>query len=311
MKKHLLILSTLLVFLFQNCSKAVLLPPEALPLILNVAGKTEWCLSGALQGYTLDTFYVRNVSIMPWLGQFLPDSDSDGLPDSVEREVGFDPTNPRSRSGALDSLCFNLSGTNSCPAVPSTCNPTSGPLGMSECDIIALRLDQIQGHPNQGLDSDRDGIIDYFELISGTNAKVSDNTADPDHDKILNQSEFNRQSNPLFADVSASAEILMDTRAEQLTGQQATSCTGEVWHLAINHVPFLLHTEANSSNINEGVFRSHGTAQNTLVAVVKLKPKTGNTGNAFIYYQSFLVDVNVRNINLNGEAMLKAGEVLP
>lgn len=298
MKKQLFVCAALVglvTLFFQNCSKAVLLPPQALPSTLSLAGKTDWCISGSLQGYTLDTFYVRNVSIVPWLGQFLPDSDADGLPDSVELEVGFDPSKPRSRSGALDSLCFNLSGTNACPVVPNSCNSSiSSPIGLSECDILALRLDQIQGHPTQGLDSDRDGIIDYFEMIAGTNPKVADSTADPDHDKILNQTEFTRQSNPLYADASAPSEILMDIRAEQLIGEQAAGCNGEVWQLAINHVPFL---------------PSIGT--NSLVAVVKLKPKTGNSGNSMIYYQTFILDANLKSINLNANSMIKAGEVLP
>lgn len=295
---------------FQNCSNTTLIQPQA-PVILNIQGQTNWCLDGTLLGYTLDTFYVRNINISPWQGQFLADTDADGLPDAVELMVGFDPGNPRSRSGVLDSLCFNLSGTNSCPTVASGCDPTPAPLGISACEIQTLGLDKVNDNPTVGLDSDLDGIIDYFEIVGGTDPAVADANDDPDHDEILNHTEYERQSNPLFADANAPSGDLMSITSTQLTGAQVGSCAGEVWQLAIQHVPYAPDVGAFASNSATGVNQPHAAGQNILVAVVKLKPQTGTTGNAQIFYQTFLIDQKTSNLPIDGSSMQLAGEVLP
>jgi hypothetical protein len=294
---------------FQNCARTGLETPQ-LASTLNASGETSWCLQDDLNGYTVESFYVRNVNVVPWLGNLVADSDADGLPDSVEKQVGFDPQNPRSRSGALDRVCYNLGDNgNSCPMVAATCDPTPNALGMAPCDIQTLQLDQVYQHPTQGLDTDKDGIPDYIEILAGTDPKVIDNDQDPDHDEILNQDEIARGSNPFFADADLPTSLLTKANSQHLTGAAASNCSGELWQFEVDHIQYV-PTLAISSNA-PGPLQSHNANENIILMVIKLRPNSGVSGNAKLYYQTFIVDSLSTTLPLDSSQLQLAGEVLP
>jgi Bacterial TSP3 repeat len=298
---------------FQNCANVGISKSQVEEL--SVSGSSILCLDNQsqLQNYTLETFYVRNINVIGWKGQFVADSDGDGLPDDVETAVGFDPTNPHSRSVVLDRVCFDASDSNSCPHISTNCSAVPSPLGISQCEIVNLGLDQLYQHPTSGLDSDKDGIIDYFEILGGTSPVKNDALADPDNDGILNQVEYQRQSNPLYSDANAPLSSLVQANAQLLTADQAPSCAGEAWNLSIDKLPYLATMAVTSSADPRGVFRSHSGAENVIAVVVKLKPKTGFTSslNSKIYYQTLVVSPNRSSLGFDVNSFVLAGEVLP
>ena len=51
-------------------------------------------------------------------------------------------------------------------AISCQAQPTN--MGLNDCDILMLDLDRLtQVNPMGGLDSDRDGIPDLFEILNG------------------------------------------------------------------------------------------------------------------------------------------------
>src|SRR5690606_32432497 len=141
---------------FQNCAKVPLeIPPIELGLSY-ASGKMELCLQNDLSTYTVESLISINVNVMPFEDELALDSDGDGIPDFKEIEYGFDPYKRRSQSDFMDSVCLALSGSNGCSGTVVACNSERNALGLSDCDIMALGLDQIHSHPNQGIDSDKD-----------------------------------------------------------------------------------------------------------------------------------------------------------
>ena len=296
---------------FQNCSRTPLERPTEV-FTLASTGKTAWCLKDDLLGYTVETYYARNLNVLPWIGSFSVDSDADGLPDGVEASLGFNPVDPYSRSGALDRVCYNSgNNTKDCPSVPTACSSTPNALGISECDLKALELDLITGHPDQGLDTDKDGIPDYFEILSGISPAIYDSAQDPDHDNYLNQDEILRGSNPFFGDPNTDPKLLMQTHAEKITGPDASSCAGEAWEFSIDNVQFAPNAVSYTSSVDSGVSLSHGAGENVIAVVIKLRPKAGVSGNARLFYQAFVINAKTENLPFDTNSFTAAGEVLP
>lgn len=297
---------------FQNCARTPLERPIHV-VTMNSSGHTDWCLDGALSGFTVETFYARNVNVVSWVGNFYPDSDADGLPDFLEDQMpGFSSTNPHSGSPKLlDRVCYNAGNqTGTCTSVPNICNGTPGALGLSECDLQVLRRDQLN-QPGRGLDTDQDGAPDYFEVLAGTDSGVYDSNQDPDHDNVLNLEEISRGSNPFYSDAGLSATNLMDSRAEKLTGADANGCTGEAWRFTIKHVQYVPTLE-NAPN-GTGVLQHHREGDNVVVAVIKLHPMAGfmingTAPNAKFYYQTFTVNLSTHTLPLTVNSFQ---EVLP
>ena len=70
-----------------------------------------------------DSFMAVNMTTINQADQQLADSDMDGIPDTLEVQIGSDPTNPRSMvPSVLDGVCARLyGGVSTCAKAPAAC----------------------------------------------------------------------------------------------------------------------------------------------------------------------------------------------
>ena len=148
--------------------------------------------------YSFTSPIVVNANAKPSLDGLMLDSDEDGVPDSVEESLaakGFDKNNPRSK-GILDGICYYFfNGDNCAPADLATCQLTNLGYKINKCDQDKLKL-MLPAKTLTGFDSDADGIIDYIEILRGTNPLFSDYNLDDDEDGLMNTTEIFKGSDP-------------------------------------------------------------------------------------------------------------------
>lgn len=171
-------------------------------------------------------------------GSWQPDSDMDGLIDQDDP----DPLNPRSLvPGVLDGICQRLGGAGPCL--------NKRPLGcsqdvdihrlLSDCDVRILGLPGKASGPSWGVDSDRDGLPDYIEIIKGLNpADQRDALADPDSDGLSNLNEILQGSDPFRADNQIpSYELnLVTNRFVGTTPLDPTCTNGGAWEMTLQRM---------------------------------------------------------------------------
>ena len=153
--------------------------------------------------YTLSDVFVTNASVRWWTdGKLHADSDSDGLPDDVEKAWGSDPNNPDTQgNGVSDYVRYLL--TNSAPCAHKNsqgiCTDTpvdyatgacsgiktiplasggytfvsSDPDGLNDCEKLLLNDAGGIGTP----DSNSDGIPDWLEFINGVPFQIGTSAA--------------------------------------------------------------------------------------------------------------------------------------
>lgn len=300
-------------FAFQNCSK-VPLEAESRSQVYYASANGKICLTGSYDKYTVDSFYVVNLNTSFKDAELQADSDADGLSDADEVQKGFDPLNRRTSSQLLDSICLDLSGSNDCAANKPSCTNTPNKFGLTDCDYKSLGLQQLYQHPDQGLDSDKDGIPDLIEVLRGTLPNVADDTGDPDHDLILNKTEITKGTNPLYADNNDSLSTRVISSISKNTGDK--SCTGESWTMKIDQVPFVPVEEFTDPYDKMvpagGLTLSHEKDENIAVVVLKIRPLLGTAGNAIILFKSLrLAPPTGLDFSLDFSQFSKAGEVQP
>jgi len=154
----------------------------------------------ASENFTVDTS-------IPWV-----DTDGDKMPDAWEVVMGTDPNvsdaNANPDGDALTNIQEYNAGTN--PLVPE-----SNVLAFAESANFTL-----QGVVFS-IDSDADGLPDWWEVLYGLPIGTADASADPDGDGLTNLQEFNGGWNPIVAEhqstLSAeSSNFLADTGAYPL-----------------------------------------------------------------------------------------------
>ena len=77
---------------------------------------------------------------------------------------------------------------------PTTTGASNGLLSINDNATPGLQTVSLTG-PSM-LDTDGDGLHDWWEIAHGTNWKVADAYADPDHDGMLNLQEFLAGTDP-------------------------------------------------------------------------------------------------------------------
>jgi hypothetical protein len=112
-----------------------------------------------------------------------PDTDGDGVPDSVEQTNGTDPKNADSDGDGVNDADEAKRGSN-------PLNPDSDGDGVPDDQEAELGTNPLE------TDSDKDGISDLEEVELGLNPKV----ADSDDDGISDGDEMNGDSDPLNPD---------------------------------------------------------------------------------------------------------------
>ncbi len=322
------------VLIFQNCANTELDTTRVTPPIIMISKAViEICLDDPkLAGYTLQSFVTINPAVKFYKGKQVKDSDFDGLPDELEKEIGTNPFKARTID-MLDSVCFLLN-RQTCQKIDigltTVCDSSkSVGFGFSECDLHALGL---QNNIRAGLDSDGDGMIDYLELVNGTLISENDSTADPDNDGQTNLNEILDGSDPNFADRPLIAEASYQTtlhRVQHSSGASGSSgaapasggtggapvpklaCNGnEHWLAKVDNmlwvksesqiVDTLLGNTTLSSPLNLSIRKDHGI----FLFIIKLKA-TGAISSSPNFYDKVFVKV------FDKELPLKVGQEKP
>lgn len=293
------------ILVYQNCSKVNLEQSfeSEPPYILK--GSIDICLDGALSNYTLESHFTTNLNIANYQSKILLDTDGDGIPDSIEEEFGFNPENRYSTGKIQDALCLFQKGGVGCSNI-TNCNPnTLVGIGLNECDLQAAGLDQF-AHPTKGLDSDRDGFLDFIEINKNTLPNVNDAFNDPDKDLVLNSEELKSGTNPNYADKNfdPSAKVI------QTSSKMANpSCSGEFWRVEFNNIQ--IYKMKNYTDKIDPMF-SHERNENVVFTSLIFSPKTGFSGNSIVYSFSKKVlhdGTSGGELKLKLSDFTKAGEI--
>lgn len=227
--------SILILVIFQNCSKA---PLEKIPyadFFKYHKIKINLCLENEFSGYTLDAIIPTSVGLKYDRNVLKPDSDLDGLTDEEEELYGFDKFNRRTSGGILDSICFQFTNSNNCTNLNLTCNHSPLGFGLDDCDAELAGISFTGNSDSAGLDSDRDGLIDYLEIIRGTNPLVADRFGDKDNDQRTNIDELLEGGNLNFYDKEVNELINPHFSAKKI---ENSNCTGETWEAQVQKLPW-------------------------------------------------------------------------
>ena len=301
-----------LITTFQNCAKAPL--EKIVPVVkpFTVKGVIEICLDNKLANYTVENFIISNLNIAASRGGLMPDIDADGIADRDEEALGFNIDQRRTNGKILDSVCLNISGSSNCINQIQACDSSKNVLGLNECDIKTLGLDQLYGHPAQGLDSDKDGIPDFLEIIRNTSPNINDRNADPDHDGVMNWVEIQNGTNPNYANGAVDPSKILKYKVTKLP--ESGSCHGELWGVAVDQLPFTpISAYQDPLDLVSPLspILSHEQDENIIMVSLKLKSKTGYSGNSKIYFKDFKINQSVQDFNFIMSDFIEAGEVLP
>lgn len=213
------------------------------------------------------------------------DSDMDGLSDNFESgRAGFSATNPRS-TGAIDRLCYDRTGGSSCSTQGLTCTGVQKYFMLTDCDIEYLYNNSTKPL-GAGLDSDKDNIVDYLEIIRGINPKLSNAQSDDDGDSISNIAEVNQGTNPLMNNgVQAPLPTQIINAQVIESNQNNTQCTtqGTHWSWNIPNVP-LVNVQAYTDQSTGGLFNfSHAQDENIILVSYVAEPINSSTQPKLVY----------------------------
>ena len=158
-------------------------------------------LLGARVAYHARMVIASNMNVLPGPDGPVVDSDSDGLPDHIEEELGTSPTNPDTSGDGITDLVKLLAGFDpqayepfvGCENLPEQdLDSTSD--GLTDCDNRVLGTD-----PSL-IDSSGDGMPDVMEVRFGTNFLRRDAHLDYDGDGVSNGDEIRQHTDPRSVD---------------------------------------------------------------------------------------------------------------
>lgn len=137
----------------------------------------------------------------------LPDTDRDGLTDAHERELGTDPQDPDTDGDDYSDLFEQIyrgegfdPDDDTRPALPCDDDDDRDRDGLNGCEETFLGTSTLLP------DSDGDDIIDWYEMLHGTDPLVSDAKSDLDFDGVDNGAEIRGGTKPASDD----ADIFRD-----------------------------------------------------------------------------------------------------
>lgn len=302
---------------FHNCAPVDVDLEDALasaalkPSYLRAKG--EVCVP---QGYSLHSFYASNLSTVFREGILLPDSDGDGLSDQEEIDRDWNPTDRRGSGKVQDRICLSSSGTGDCQVAHLNCVGKENALGISDCDIEFLGLDRHFDHPTQGVDTDKDGVLDLLEVLRGGFPVISDMSDDPDRDFVINQDEYARGSEIRSHDREMSEAYQIRYQLKKMA--DSNSCAGQAWGIDIEQIPLLINLEysdsGNAAQNPGGIDFSHDKDENILLLQYTLK-NTDGVGDSFVFTHHFkkkrIEPENGQIYNFDSGQFHKVGEIRP
>ncbi len=160
-------------------------------------------LSSLQRDLALKRFYAFNRNAMARAGSQLVDSDGDGLSDDEERIIGTDPLNPDTDGDGLGDGIEVKMGLDPLTAnIITSCNPNldTDQDKLNDCEERVLGTDACVA------DTDGDGLSDFVEFMSQTNALVAEDLQDDDRDGTTNADEVTKHSDALSADQAYQAD---------------------------------------------------------------------------------------------------------
>jgi len=131
--------------------------------------------------FSLSSAYAVNLTAKMRGASLFADTDMDGLLDSEELALGFDPQNSHTNK-IIDALC--ASDKAACESADLKCSGVKVSLGLTDCDIEYL--DKKYNIRTKGADHDSDTINDYIEIIRGTALARADAIENISGDNISN-----------------------------------------------------------------------------------------------------------------------------
>ena len=297
----------MLVLGFQNCGKVAITPPTEQTSLNTKTGVGYVCVP---PNYTLETFFITNLNVKFTKTGIERDTDADGLSDSEEVAFGSNPFVRRTSGKILDAICKDVSYGVNCSNFNLSCNLSHNPVGLNECDILALNLNQsiVTG---VGLDSDKDGVPDYLEIRINSFPNLYDSYNDLDFDLLNTIVEGERNTSVRQSNVNI--DEIYSTKILKTKIVNSANCgAGEEWKIDIQNLP-VLAAEAFSTNDSGSANYNRGANQNVILTFMKVKPTNNPNGNAKVYSSQQLVDYDVQNVNRNfifdSNALLQIGEV--
>lgn len=226
---------TVILVFFQNCTNKDL---ESIPYVEQIHYQNilvKLCLNETYSNYTLENFIPLSLGLKNDKLDIAPDSDFDGLSDQEEEKYGFDKYKPRTSGGILDSVCFRYTNTNDCTKLNLKCHHQPNGFGLNDCETEFSGIDLANNHPTNGLDTDKDGILDIIEILRGTDPLVADAFSDSDNDQRTNLDELLSGGNVNYYD-----ETIAERHKMQVTSRKVNdpNCSGEKWEINIQHLPW-------------------------------------------------------------------------
>jgi len=248
--------------------------------------------------YKPESFIAVDLTASRKDGVIVADSDMDGVDDKTEEAEGTDPQNPRSTgvSGVLDGICQRLGGVTACQQkrASTVCNPNQfNSTGLTDCDYRILGLHQ-QNVGSWGVDTDKDGMLDFVEILKGTNPGSADMLGDPDGDGLVTRDEIVRGSDPFVPDAYLPEYLLSLFKVKYIQAAKDAVCPMGYWKMDSDR---LLAVETSSVQSFEGSssYLNHG--QNEHKLMVFYRSVAQNSASPLNEYYSSWVDVFVEKRN--------------
>lgn len=239
---------------------------DTLPRSVNEVDEIPFCetlTSGRRTQFVVREFAVTNLTAVMSHGKLLADSDMDGLSDVEEERLGFDPTRPRSsreNNLLLDGLCPKGLKAEQCP-MKDTCKDANS-LGLTDCDLGTYSL-------TDGLDSDRDDIPDFIEILKGSSPNAIDVTKNLDGDsKNLIEEILRYGRDPNYPDDDLDPSLMLDY-VHHLSAAPLDKCPSnqESWVYEIKGVPLVSTLKTNPDDVisSKVSFLAHEADKNIIL----------------------------------------------
>ena len=153
------------------------------------------------------TLMVSNRNTLPTIDGPVMDSDGDGLSDDYEDTIGTAKTYFDSDEDGLGDhteLLLSLNALTPEKAPPQACQSIKGPpYEDSDFDTLNDCEEALLGTGATLPDTDGDGVLDWFELIYGTDYLRDDSLDDADSDGSTNGDELLNHTDPRSSDANS------------------------------------------------------------------------------------------------------------
>jgi hypothetical protein len=255
-------------------------------------------VSQAALSYKPESLIAVNMTSLRKNGKMLSDSDMDGVDDESEIVQGTDPQNPRSSdvSGVLDGICRHLGGLDECRKKRASvvCNPNQmNTVGLSDCDFRLLNLQNL-ANGEWGIDSDKDGMLDFVEVIKGSDPGIPDMFDDPDGDGVVTRDELVNGTDPFLADLSIPSYLKSEYSLSFIDDQSQLQCPMGFWQIQASRVmaSSLLPVQSYSGSLS---YLNHGQNEHTIFLFYKLVAQNSSTPKNEYYLSSVNVLIEKKN----------------